>query len=773
MKMDWTHDQSVVVAQRAIARVALIGNFPPRKCGIATFTEGVYDALTAAFPDCAVDVVAMVDPGAAYAFPDAVGMTVAQDDPDAYRRAADWLRGRGPDVVCVQHEFGIYGGPAGAWLLDLLERIDAPVVTTLHTVLTDPSADQRRVMMALARRSARLVVMAERGLAILRDVYGVPIHKIMVVPHGVPDVPLSPPDAFKAEFGLAGREVLFTFGLLSPNKGIEHMIAAMPRIVAARPDAVYVVLGATHPHLIAREGEAYRERLAALAAARGVGDHVRLINRYADDAALLRYLAAADIYVTPYLNIAQITSGTLSYAVALGKPVVSTPYWHAEELLGDGCGVLVPVGDADALADAAITLLSDDARRAAIGRRAYAAGRTMLWSRFAHRYMRMFRMVAHKPDTLVKLRHAPAPDLPRPALDGMLRLTDDCGIAQHGVFALPDRNHGYCLDDNARALMAVADLSVLPAPDERLPRLARTYAAFIHHAWNEAAGTYRNFMGYDRRWLEAEGSEDSIGRGFWAVATAAGARLPADVTQWARWQTRRALPRAARLGAPRARAFALLGLSALIAGGGGDEAVVAAARAHADALAALLPAGGAEWRWFEDGLSYDNARLAEALIRAGLALSAPGYGDAGLAALDWLCRVQTGRDGVFRPAGSDGFGRRREMPLPFDQQPLEAAATVDACVAGFSASGAWQWVVEARRAYDWFLGANDHDLAVAIPSEGDCHDGLTPDGLNLNRGAESVLAFVRATCAMHGLRHVERPAPPAHANEERERLGVA
>ncbi|WP_414902547.1 glycosyltransferase family 4 protein [Sphingomonas flavalba] len=773
MKMDWTHDQPVVVVQRAIARVALIGNFPPRQCGIATFTEGVYAALTTAFPDCAVDVVAMVDPGAAHAFPAAVGMTIAQDDPDAYRRAATLLNARGPDVVCVQHEFGIYGGPAGAWLIDLLDRLDAPVVTTLHTVLTDPNPDQRRVMMALARRSARLVVMAERGLAILRDVYDIPIHKIMVVPHGVPDMPLSPPDAFKAEFGLEGREVLFTFGLLSPNKGIEQMIEAMPRIAAARPAVTYVVLGATHPHLVAREGEAYRERLAALAAARGVGDRVVLINRYADDAALLRHLAAADIYVTPYLNIAQITSGTLSYAVALGKPVVSTPYWHAEELLGDGCGVLVPVGDADALADAAITLLSDDARRAAIGRRAYAAGRTMLWSRFAQRYMRIFRMVARKRDALVKLRHVPAPELPRPALGGLLRLTDDCGIAQHGIFALPDRNHGYCLDDNARALMAVADLCALPGPDERLPTLARTYAAFVHHAWDDGAGTYRNFMGYDRRWLEAEGSEDSICRGFWAVATAAEARLPSDIKLWAKWQAQRALPRVARLTPLRSRAFALLGLSAMIAGGCADPAVLSLARAQADALAGLLPGEGAQWRWFEDCLSYDNARLPEALIRAGLALGTPGHVEAGLGALRWLCGVQTGRDGVFRPVGSEGFGRKRAMPLPFDQQPIEASATIDACTAAFAASGAWHWVMEARRAYAWFLGANDHGAAVAIPPDGDCHDGLTPDGVNLNQGAESVIAFVRATCAMHGLRHVERPAEPANANEERERLGVA
>jgi glycosyltransferase involved in cell wall biosynthesis len=370
--------------------VALIGNFPPRQCGIATFTGDVHSALIKAFPDMTVDVYAMNDPGRTYAYPEAVVATIDQDDTAAYLRVARQIAESGADLLCVQHEYGIFGGPAGSYLLTLLDAVDIPVVVTLHTVLEYPNADQRAVIDALARRADRLVVMAEKGRALLRSVYGISGRKVVVVPHGVPDRPLGDGVAEKERFDLAGHRVMLTFGLLSPNKGIETMIRALPAIVTRHPDALYVVLGATHPHLVAHEGEAYRGRLQALAAELGMAEHVRFIDGFLDQETLLDWLTAADLYVTPYLCETQITSGTLSYAVALGRPVVSSPYWHAAELVPQGCGLLAAFGDEAAFSGAILELFGDGERCAALSARAYALGRTMIWSRFAERYGKIF-----------------------------------------------------------------------------------------------------------------------------------------------------------------------------------------------------------------------------------------------------------------------------------------------------------------------------------------------------------------------------------------------
>jgi glycosyltransferase involved in cell wall biosynthesis len=735
-------------------RIFLLGNFPPRRCGIATFTHDVYAALKAGYPDATVDVIAMVDPGEGYAFPPEVTATLHQDDVAAYRAMGRRIRETPGAVLCIQHEYGIFGGPAGDYLLALLEEVDGPVVTTLHTVLTDPNPDQRRVLEAIAERSSTLIVMAQKGVDILRQTWKVPAQKIALIPHGAPDFPFSDTAEFKPRFGMEGRDLLFTFGLLSPGKGLDVMVRAMPQIVSARPDAHYLVLGSTHPHLVAREGEAYREGLIALAEELGVGAHVSFVDTYADNDSLLAYLAAADLYVTPYLNEAQITSGTLSYAVALGKPVVSTPYWHAQELLADGRGVLTPFGDSDALAAAVISLLADPAHMETIRRKAYAEGRTMLWSRLAERYMAVL-MKAPAPTRsggVVNLRTPPRKDLPPVSLLGVQRLTDDCGMFQHATFGVPDRNHGYCLDDNARALMLTGRLAQLGEPHPELERLAWTYASFVQHAWNGDARTFRNFMGYDRSWLEAKGSEDSFGRGFHAVAVTAETGLRRELRVWAASLADAILPEAAKLTSPRAQAFIVLGACALMRAHPGHALAREVAGQFADGLERLLSQNFTDdWRWFEEVLAYDNARLPEALLTAGMQLDQPRLVQAGLVSLDWLCRVQTGRDGCFRPVGSESFGQVRASPRPFDQQPLEAAATVDACAAAYACVKDTRWTAEARRAYDWYMGENDLGLRVAQPETGLCYDGLTPHSVNLNQGAESVLSYQWATCSMHRL----------------------
>jgi len=747
-----------------IQRIALIGNSPPRLCGIATFTRDVYQALRSAFTGIDIDLYAMTDPGGSYAYGPEVTCAIAQEDLNDYRAAAQRINDSRADVVLVQHEYGIFGGSAGAMLLRLLDRVDAPVVVTLHTVLEQPNADQRAVIEALARRASKLIVMAEKGRELLVRVHGIPWNQIAVVPHGVPDRPFVKPETVQERFGFGGRRVLLTFGLLSPNKGIETMIRALPAIVAAHPESLYVVLGATHPHLVAREGEAYRESLKALAEELGVAPSVKFIDGFLDQEALLDYLQAADIYVTPYLNETQITSGTLSYTVALGKPVVSTPYWHAAELLAGGVGVLVPFGDSRRFAEEIITLLDDPARMAQMSNRAYGIGRTMLWSALAEAYLTVCEEAVRRRPVRIRRPRVIERVAVKPRLEAVERMTDATGMIQHSNYAVPDRNHGYCVDDNCRALMLMHRIT--GEDEERADQLATIYGAFVQHAWNGERGRFRNFMGFDRQWLEAEGSEDSFGRSLWAIgATAAEARNP-NMRRWALNLFDQVAPHALALDSIRTWAFALLGA----------DAVLRQHREHpmawklvrdfgARLLAELRRERRDGWTWFEPVLAYDNARLPEAMLRAGDLLGEKDMIAEGLAAFKWLDQRQTNGDGQFRAVGTDSFGRAYAEPLPFDQQPLEAWATTDAALFAHKLTGEARWLDVAWRAQGWYLGENDLSLPIATLADGGCYDGLMSDRVNLNQGAESILAFQFVCAAM------TRAAVTAGSEPEKVRTG--
>ena len=721
--------------------VVLIGSYPPRRCGIATFTSDVRESLIAARPGMRCDVFAMTDNGGPYAYPPEVAAEIVQQKPIDYHAAAARLGELKPDVVFVQHEFGIFGGPAGEHLLLLLDATDRPVVSLLHTVLDKPDADQRRVFERLIARSSRLIVMAEHGRAMLRDVWKVADDKITVIPHGAPDRPLAPTDGFKGQFGFEGRELLFSFGLLSPNKGLENVIRALPAIAAVRPNVLYAVLGATHPHLIAHEGERYRDSLIELARDLGVEQHLQLIDEYVDTPRLVDYLQAADVYLTPYLNPAQITSGTLSYAAALGKPIVSTPYWHAEELLAGGAGRLVPFGDSEAISREVIQLLADPAASQALRERMYAKARDTVWSCFAERAISVLSWAqAKRAGSGLAAR---APRL-QPSLDGVRRMTDDCGMLQHSLFDIPDRRHGYCVDDNARALLLMHRLP--GAPDAERRRLTRLYAAFVQHAWNGDSGRFRNFMSFSRDWLEAAGSEDSTGRAFWSVAETLARTPDASLRRWAESLTSQILPHLAELGSPRANAFVLLGLSELIEARWGGEAVVTLARAKLDTLKRPLAARAAAGEpWYEASLAYDNARLPEAMIRAGVALEDSEAVEAGLGALKWLCARQTSDTGLFLPVATADIGLHLTSRTLFDQQPVESAATIDACEAAFLVTHDPCWAAECDRAFAWYFGANTLGAKIA-QAAGECFDGLTWEGPNENMGAESVLSLQLAAC---------------------------
>jgi glycosyltransferase involved in cell wall biosynthesis len=743
-----------------LAKIAFLGDYLPRKCGIATFTNDLRCAIAAEFPRLQCPVVPVNDIEEGYDYPPEVRFEIAEQDLPSYLRAADFLNITAVDVLCVEHEFGIFGGPAGSHVLALLRELRMPIVTTLHTVLQEPSPEQRRVMRELIRLSTRLVVMSERGQRFLREVYEAPAAKIDVIPHGIPDMPFADSSHFKDEFAVAGKQVLLTFGLLSPNKGIEYALRALPEVIREFPDLVYIVLGQTHPNLLRHEGEAYRLGLERLAKELGVQKHVVFFNRFVELDELMRFIGAADIYLTPYLTEAQITSGTLAYAFGAGNAVVSTPYWHAAELLDHGRGKLVPFRDSPAIATAVVALLRDAPGRLAMRQQAFALGREMIWSRVAQLYVKSFEQarqdhsfVGTKSSPIKTLDEQPA-QLPELKLDHLFRMSDSTGIFQHASFTVPNFAEGYCTDDNARALVLALMLQRLGKSSPRLQAHATTFAAFLNHAFDGPRGRFRNFMSFDRRWLEEIGSEDCQGHALWALGLCVAQSGQSSFQMLAAQLFEQALPVAAEFTSPRAWASALIGIDAYLGRLSGDRRVTQ----FRDTLTAKLrqrhvDAAAPEWDWFEDTVSYANAKLPHALILSGRGMNDRPMLDLGVKTLRWLVGVQTSKAGSFRPVGSNGFYPRGQAQAVYDQQPIEAQATVSACIEAYHATNDAVWLAEARRAFEWFLGRNDLGLALYDATTGGCRDGLHVDRLSQNQGAESTLAFLLALAEMQSLQN--------------------
>jgi glycosyltransferase involved in cell wall biosynthesis len=731
-----------------LSRVAFIGNSLPRRCGIATFTTDLQQAIAASSAQLKTSIVAMTDHGHAYDYPPVVRFQVNDDKIEDYVRAAEFLNASQCEIVSLQHEFGIFGGEAGGHIMELLCRLTMPVVTTLHTILAEPTSAQRDVMLRVMDASARVIVMAEKGRELLRSVYRVPTEKIEVIAHGTPDFPFVESDQAKAKLGFSNRTVILTFGLLSPSKGIEFVIDAMPAILHSCPDAVYVLLGATHPNLVREQGEAYRDSLVARARNLGVEDHVVFRDQFVDLPTLVDFIAMCDVYVTPYLNESQMTSGTLAYSFALGNAIVSTPYWHAEELLADGRGILVPFADSQAIGREIAGLLTDHPRRQAMRARAYSGGRSMIWERAAERHLKVFESarrghrlrVIGRPEQHIASRDSHA--APEMRTGHLLSMCDDTGLFQHAVHSVPDRTHGYCVDDNARALLFACALN--GSGEQPLPEdLTARFAAFVQHAWNSDTKRFRNFMSFDRRWLEDRGSEDSHGRTLWALGECARADVSLSRRRWATALFAEALPAVENFTSPRAWAFTLLGLDAYCGVTAGDSAARRIRHVLAEKLLVILSTVATkDWVWFEDGLSYDNARLSQALIVTGNSTRTPTYTQAGLRSLRWLMTLQTTPAGLFRPVGTQSFGERRQAPRAFDQQPLEATAMISACLAAWRADGDAAWRADAARAFGWFLGDNDLTLPLVDLETGSCRDGLHPDRANENRGGESALSYL-------------------------------
>ena len=734
-----------------IKRIALIGNYLPRQCGIATFTTDLCEAIAAEHSGTTCIAVPVNDIEAGYAYPARVRFELTEKDIDSYRRGADFLNINNVDLVSLQHEYGIFGGRAGSHILALLRELRMPIVTTFHTILENPDPDQQRVLEEVAALSDRLVVMSKRGVEFLQTVYHVLPEKIDLIPHGIPDMPFVDPSFHKDLFGVEGKIVLLSFGLLSANKGIENVIAALPAIVARFPNVVYIILGATHPHVVRNEGETYRLSLQWLAQEKGVEGNVVFYNRFISLEELVEFIGAADIYITPYLNPAQIVSGTLAYTLGAGKAVVSTPYWYAEEMLAEERGALVPFRDPAALAEQVIDLLDNEAKRHAMRKRAYVYGRAMIWPQVARRYMESFdRARAERrhfslPGFTVKALDKHPGELPPLKLDHLRHMADETGILQHAIFTVPNYHEGYCTDDNARALMVSTLLEEL-GNGEAL-ELASRYLAFVWYAFNAATGHFRNFMDYQRHWLEDRGSDDSHGRALWALGTVLGRSNTPALHSMAGWLFEQALPAIVSTTSPRAWAFALIGIHEYLRRFAGDRMASQVREDLAGRLLGLYQRNRSDqWRWYEEMLSYCNAALPHALLMCGQSMPNKAMTEAGLESLSWLADLQRSEEagGHFVPIGSKGFYQQGGKRARFDQQPVEAQAMVSASLEASRITGDGSWRKEAQRAFEWFLGRNDLNIPIYDPMTGGCRDGLHPDRANQNQGAESTLAFLQA-----------------------------
>ncbi|MFZ1136097.1 MAG: glycosyltransferase family 4 protein [Candidatus Korobacteraceae bacterium] len=748
------------------SRIAIIGNYLPRQCGIATFTTDLCDAVSTEFGTERLFALPVNDPDSEYSYPERVRFELTEEELPSYDRAAEFLNFTNVDLVCVQHEYGIFGGAAGSYILELLRKLRMPIVTTLHTVLREPNPDQHRVMVELAELSDRLVVMSEHSSQFLQDIFQVPAAKIDVIPHGVPNLAFVDPNFYKDRFGVGGQSVLLTFGLLSPNKGVESVIQAMPRILAQNSNVTYIVAGATHPHIRRREGDKYRESLQLLAKDLGVENNVIFHNRFVSPEEMMEFIGSADIYITPYKNEAQVVSGTLAYALGAGKAVISTPYWHAQELLDQRRGVLVPFHDANAIAEQTIWLLENEAERHAMRKRAYLYSRNMVWKSVAQDYMRSFQRARAERLWNPRLM-SPNPvganrpqELPPVKVDHLNRMTDDTGIFQHAVFAVPNQHEGYTTDDNARALIATIMVEKLGADgDVSAKALASRYLAFLWLAFNSANGRFRNFLSYERRWQESEGSEDSHGRALWALGAAINQSVDESLRGLAGRLFELAVPAAMAFTSPRAWAFSLFGIQEYLDRFAGDRA----AQMQRDSLAGRLlniyrVTRTKDWNWFEDSLAYSNARLPQALLLAGMRTSNQEWISAGIESLEWLAAQQRcNMNGHFVPIGSQGFYRKAGEKARFDQQPVEAGATVSACLEAYRATGDNHWRTQAWSAFNWFLGDNDLKVALYDAATGGCRDGLHPDRANENQGAESTLSFLMALSEMRQFETIQSP----------------
>lgn len=734
-------------------KAAFLSTYVPRRCGIATFTNDLYHAVVAASGDSlGHQVVAINGPGPdRYEYPAEVTFELHRDRLDDYQRAADYVNFSDADVLCVQHEFGIFGGEGGLHLVRLLRGVRKPVVTTLHTILPDPEPHYRRGLLAAANWSNLLVCMTQHSRHLLIENYGIDPARVEVIPHGAPPLPARQPAALRKRLNLGDRHVLMTFGLLGPGKGIQTALEAVALAARKHPDITYLVVGATHPEIKRAHGEEYRMRLQRRVVELGLRERVIFYNQYISQDELSDFLRLSDIYVIPYPNLSQAVSGTLSYAMAMGCAVVSTPFLHAKEVLGDGRGILAPPGDPQALAEALLELLDSPTKIETYKSAARDYGRQIAWPQIGKAYLELFQRVQEVYEHTIRVEQAARPlvseeTVVEPVFDHMRRLTDDTGILQHALCRIPNRFHGYCTDDNARALY-VAVMNQERLDEQSMGHLTSRYLGFMHFAQRED-GRFHNFMNYQRQWTDDIGSNDSQGRSVWVLGASLALMPDPFDHMLAKQLFDRALPAARELTSPRARAYAMLGMAAYLQRFPEATDVRRALADHAAALAEGYRQTARDgWRWFEEVMTYANAKLPQALLAAGAMLQNREHLAVGRDALNFLTD-QVLADDHFSLIGNQGWLAQGKPKPPFAQQPIDAAALV-------AAYHTAAWVLEddrflglARKALNWFLGANDLRVALYDSGNGGCCDGLEASGASINQGAESTLACLKAISLM-------------------------
>ena len=747
-------------------KVAFISTYPPRRCGIATYTADLTDNFRKIYGEGQsngeqnyFEVIALNNTPQGYQYDREVSFHIRDQHRGDYQRAADFINVSPIDVVCLQHEFGIFGGEDGSYIIHLLRSLKKPVVTTFHTILAEPTPGQKKTFTRICELSTLVVVQAQMAVRLLEQVYDVPASKIVMIPHGAPDVPFLDSSFYKDRFQAEGRTLLLTFGLLGPNKGIEYAIAALEKVAAKYPEVLYIVLGATHPEIKRRYGEQYRHQLEQLVREKGLQKQITFYNQYVSLERLIEFLVATDIYLTPYVNKDQITSGTLAYALACGKVIVSTPYWYAQELLADGRGCLVPFRDSEALADKLIELLGDEAMRSRMRKLSYQYGRKMIWREVARNYAAAFEKALLEYSSVGKksvqsLAVTESAVLPEIRLNHLRAMTDDTGLFQHALYTVPNRGHGYCIDDNARALI-VTVMNWRLFKDEQICPLFRTYLSFLLDAYNRDAGRMRNFLSYQRRWQEEVGSEDSHGRSIWALGYTIAYPPDDSLLGLITRLFKQLLLPVDSFVSPRAWAFTIIGALYYLKRFGGDPEVrKLLVNLSGQLCQQFSEYATEEWFWLEEIVTYDNARIPQALIGAGSYLQEQQILQTGLCALNWLISIQTNpAGGQLSLVGNNGWYRRGGEKAPFDQQPLDAAAMVAACTQAYLATGEPRWQIAMDWSFNWFFGNNDTHQTLYDFSSGGCYDGLMPGGVNMNQGGESTLSLLLALHEMHLTSH--------------------
>ncbi len=742
--------------------VVYVGTFVPKTCGIATFANDLGSSIAQEMGDKPYRVVAITDRAGGYNYPPEVTFEIRKNVIRDYARAAEYLNGSSAQIVSLQHEFGIYGGDAGKYLSVLLSHLKKPIITTLHTILENPPSDYLEALEDVINYSQRLVTMSQRGARMLHEIYSVPQNKISIIHHGVPDVPFVDSNFYKEQFNVEGLTVLLTFGLISPNKGIETALEALPYVVEKYPNTVYIILGATHPEVKKIHGEQYRLSLERKAIDLKIADNVVFQNRFVDLQELTEYMSCCDVYLTPYLAKEQITSGTLAYAVGMGKAVVSTPYWYAEELLSDSRGILVDFSDAKGMANALNDLIGDSLRRNRIRKAAYEYGRTMVWREVGRQYVEMFlQMLSERRDLDVisswKQKMLPLITLPEINLNHLISLSDDVGLLQHASFGIPDRDHGYSADDVGRGLAALMTCYSQQKDEQILP-LIRTYVSFLNHSQTET-GHFHNFMSYDRRFLDEQGSDETLGRVLWGLGTLVRWGPKEQVRALAQNMMAKAVPKILELDAPRAKADAIIGMYHLLQKFVGASQFKRLLIQLADDLVSLYKENrSANWEWFEDVLAYGNAKIPEALLRGYQVTQNEEYLKVALESLDFITREQM--NGVyFDLVGNEGWYPKGGEKALFGQQPIDAGYLVEAYVAASEITNNFKYLELARLAFEWFLGRNRLNTALYDFADGSVADGIDSSGISANQGAESVVCYLLAVLGLSELK-AQRILPP-------------